>query len=84
MIKIREPKWHDPFVLGACFCSVLPFMFYGMIVGFAKDLIKGKKHTACQQIKDGLTEEEIEILKKIYKDTYNNNNTNDHQSKNTV
>jgi hypothetical protein len=75
-IYYRQPKWHDPIVLGLCVFFLSPFFVYGIFLGSIKSLFS-KKHQPCQQIKGGLSDEEIIILRELYMRNYNKIETND-------
>jgi hypothetical protein len=64
-VPYREPRWHDPIVVGFCILLITPIMFYGLISGFMRELRRGRQPNKCKQIKGGLTDEEIEQLKKF-------------------
>ena len=72
----RQSKWHDPIVVGLCVFFLVPFFVYGLFVGSIRDLFS-KKHKPCQQIKGGLSDEEITKLREIYMKNYNKIETND-------
>jgi hypothetical protein len=66
-VPYREPKWHDPIIVGFCILLITPIMFYGLICGSIREMRRGRQPNKCKQIKGGLTDEEIAELKKIMK-----------------